>query len=239
MSTTNKETMSLAAKLAKIGKEIGTIKKDGRNTQQNYNYIEYGVVAGKIRELFDTYGIIIKPEVLDYEKEEVQNKFGNKGYHYVLKMHFTLINADDKEDSQSANWLGEAIDYGDKGVNKAETSGVKYFIMRLFNVSEKGEKEADEGSPEMVATKPAPQTEHKPQYQGHSDGRLDFDTIKAYLETLHTVEEVEAAKQKCLEKYPKMTEKQRNAVIRIFAERIDQIEYPEGVSKGWQEATKA
>ena len=233
MSTTN-EKMSLAAKLARIGKEIGAIKKDGRNTQQNYDYIEYGVVAGKIRELFDTYGIIIKPEVLDYECDEVENKYGNKGYHYVLKMHFTLINADDKEDIQKANWLGEAIDYGDKGINKAETSGVKYFLMRLFNVSEKGEKEADAASPEPIVRK-QPQQTH---YQGHADGRLDFDSLKSWLEKIDTVEEVKAAKVKCLEKYPKMTEKQRNAVDRIFATRIDYLENPDGVSSGWQEATK-
>lgn len=94
-----KEKLSLAAKLARIGNEIGTVKKGGRNSQQNYDYIEYSVVAGKIRELFDKYGLIIMPEVIDYEKEEVENKYGTKGYHYTLKMKFTLVNADDKEDT--------------------------------------------------------------------------------------------------------------------------------------------
>lgn len=223
------EKRSLAAKLAKIGKEIGAIKKDGRNTQQNYDYIEYSVVAGRIRELFDEYGVIIIPEVTDYDIEEVENKYGNKGYHYTLSMKFTLINADDKDDVRVANWLSEAIDYGDKAVNKAETAGVKYFLMRLFNISEKGEKEADAESPSVVSTHTA---QHKS--QGHSDGRLDFDKVKSYLKTLTTVEQVEAAEKATFAKYPKITEKQKNALNRIFVDRKDQI--TEGEPANWHDA---
>lgn len=84
----------------------------------------------------------------------------------------------------------------------------------------------------------APQPQQKQHYQGHADGRLDFDSLKSWLEKIDTVEEVKAAKEKCLEKYPKMTEKQRNAVDRIFATRIDYLENPDGVSSGWQEATR-
>ena len=150
MASNDKPT--LAAKLARIGKEIGTVDKSGRNTQQNYNYIEYGVVAGRIRELFDTYGVIIIPSVDDYQVDEITNKYGNRGYHYTLKMSFKLINGDDANDATTATWLGESADYGDKGINKAETSGTKYFLMRLFNVSEKGEEEADSNSPEIEKT---------------------------------------------------------------------------------------
>lgn len=155
-STDNK--MSLAAKLAAIGKEIGAVDKSGRNTQQNYAYIEYGVVAGKIRELFDKYHIIIVPSVDNVQQDEITNKYGGKGYHYILTMTFVLINGDDNEDREIASWAGEASDYGDKGINKAETAGTKYFLMRLFNVSEKGDEDADKTTPpEMVHTQSASQ----------------------------------------------------------------------------------
>lgn len=150
-----KENKSLAAKLAAIGKEIGAVDKSGKNAQQNYNYIEYGVVAGRIRELFDKYGVIIVPSVENVTQDEITNKYGGKGYHYILHMTFMLINGDDPDDREIASWLGEASDYGDKGVNKAETAGTKYFLMRLFNVSEKGDEDADKTAPEpMSETKP-------------------------------------------------------------------------------------
>lgn len=152
--------MSLAAKIAKIGKEIGTVKKTGKNSQQNYSYIEYAEVAGRIRELFDEYGVIIVPNVDEYSVDVISNSKGGKGYHYNLKMSFTVINADDPEDKIVATWFSESADYGDKGINKAETSGTKYFLMRLFNISEKGEKESDAESPNISETqkfdKPAP-----------------------------------------------------------------------------------
>lgn len=146
---------SLATKLAAIGREIGAVDKSGKNTQQNYAYIEYGVVAGRIRELFDKYHIIIIPNVESVQQDEITNKYGGKGYHYVLTMTFMLINGEDPDDREIASWTGEASDYGDKGINKAETAGTKYFLMRLFNVSEKGEEDADKTTPEaMSETRP-------------------------------------------------------------------------------------
>ena len=76
MSESKTETkMSLAAKLARIGKEIGRVEKSGTNQQQNYNYIEYGMVAGRIRELFDEYGVIIIPSVKEITVDEITNKY--------------------------------------------------------------------------------------------------------------------------------------------------------------------
>lgn len=153
--TTSKDAklMTLASKLAAIGKEIGAVDKSGRNQQQNYNYIEYGVVAGRIRDLFDKHHIIIMPNVDNIQQDEVTTRSGSKGYHYILQMSFILINGDDPEDREVATWAGEALDYGDKGINKAETAGTKYFLMRLFNISEKAEDNDANSSEELASTK--------------------------------------------------------------------------------------
>ena len=148
--------LSLGAKLARIGKEIGKVDKTGKNQQQRYDYIEYGVVAGRIRELFDEYRVIIIPSVVEYSQDNITTRNGGVGYHYTLKMRFQIINGDDPQDTISADWMGESADYGDKGINKAETSGTKYFLMRLFNVSEKGEEEADAKTPKFDKSEPNP-----------------------------------------------------------------------------------
>ena len=94
--------------------------------------------------------------------------------------------------------------------------------------------EDDDGAGAGAATPARPQNQT---YQGHADGRLDFDSLKSWLETMNTVDEVNAAKAKCIEKYPKMTEKQRNAVNRIFATKLDHLENP-GEPDGWHEAVR-
>lgn len=93
----------------------------------------------------------------------------------------------------------------------------------------------DDDAASVGPKKPAQQSQN---YQGHADGRLDFDVLRSWLEKMDNVDEVRAAKEKCLEKYPKMTEKQRNSINRIFADRIDAIENP-GEPNGWHEAIKA
>lgn len=187
MTQETKKAMALASKLAAIGKEIGAVDKSGKNTQQNYEYIEYGVVAGRIRELFDKYHIVIVPSVENINQDEVSNKYGGKGYHYLLEMSFTIVNGDDMEDKMVSKWVGEATDYGDKGINKAETAGTKYFLMRLFNVSEKGEVEADSENPA-----PMTETRRKAVSNGFS-GRYtsaDIDEAKTKLAMAKDIDEL-------------------------------------------------
>lgn len=177
--------LSLASKLARIASELGAIQKDGTNKQQNYNFIEYAAVAGKIRDLLDKYQVIILPEVVEYEKEPASN---GKGCHYLLKMIFTIINGEKPEEVYVKNWLSESADYGDKGVNKAETAGTKYFLMRLFQISEKGD-DPDNDSPE-VDTQPKKRIDFK-----------DFDKRIREAETADEVRKIYATIPKGLQKF--------------------------------------
>lgn len=143
------EKLNLAAKIAKISNEIGKIAKSGRNSEQGYAFIEYSVVAAEIRAKQAEVGVAIVPQIEEYTADKVATAKGRIGFHYLLNMTFEVINTDNPEDKIQVKWVGEATDYGDKGVNKAITSAVKYFIMRLYNISEKGEKEADADTPEI------------------------------------------------------------------------------------------
>lgn len=166
---------TLAAKIAAISKDLGAIKKGGHNKEQKYDFIEYAAVSGKIRELLDKHGVAIVPTVTDYERDQVTSSYGKVGYHYTLKMKFTVINADDQQDRIESEWLGESTDYGDKGVNKAETSGTKYFYMRLFNISEKGDSDNETDSQDNSSEESKP-VEKKKEYK--TDPRLDFNAIR-------------------------------------------------------------
>lgn len=145
--------LSLASKLAKIANEIGAVKKGGRNSQQGYAFIEYAEIAGRIRELLDKYQVIILPEVEDYSVDKITNRSGGAGFHYIIKMNFKIVNGENNEDCYERKWLAEGADYGDKGINKTETAATKYFLMRLFQISEKGD-DVDSETPDIqTATK--------------------------------------------------------------------------------------
>lgn len=168
------EAKNLSAKIAAIAKEIGAIAKDGKNEQQGYAFIEYAQVAAKARELQAKHGIAIVPTIKSYESTEVRNKYGNIGYHYLIKLNFTVVNVDDQNDQIVVDWIGEATDFGDKGINKAITSGAKYFMMRLYNISEKGEKEADNITPDPIVDKTSAP---KPASKSHSKRKVDWEKV--------------------------------------------------------------
>lgn len=182
-----KDTKSLTARIAAISKELGAIAKSGHNKEQGYDFIEYAQVSGKMRELFDKHGIAIYPHVEQIiQADTVESKYGKTGYHLIIQMRFLIINADDTSDQIERSWMGEATDYGDKAINKAETSGVKYFYMRLFNISEKGDKDNDpDGQDNSSKAKGEPA-------KTYPKGNIDFQALR---DECAIIDDVESLKE--------------------------------------------
>lgn len=74
---------------------------------------------------------------------------GSSGVSTVCHFEFTVVNADKPDDRFVVKWQGEAADYGDKATNKAATAAVKYYLMRQFNISSKGDEDPDSQTPEV------------------------------------------------------------------------------------------
>ncbi len=150
--------MNIYQKIAAITGEVGAIAKGGQNKEQGYAFIEYAAVAGELRQLFAKYGVVIipnMPPVAEQHRNEFTTKNGKGGVALLIDFKFDIVNADAPEDRFNVGWTGEAVDYGDKATNKAATAALKYYLMRQFNISEKGEQEADNQTPERPAYEPA------------------------------------------------------------------------------------
>lgn len=148
--------LNIYQKIAAITGEIGAIQKAGRNKDQGYQFIEYAAVAGELRKLFAKYNVVIVPRMersKHQERETLRSAKGSVGYHILIDFHFTVINGDNPDDKFTVPWTGEATEWGDKGTNKAATSALKYYLMRQFNISEKGD-DPDGVSPEQLDVQP-------------------------------------------------------------------------------------
>ena len=146
--------LNIYQKLARITGEVGAIKKAGTNKEQGYGFIEYAAVAGELRGLFSKYGVIVVPRMQQGTKQsrsQVTSARGAMGNYVLIDMYFTVVNADKPDDKFTVGWTGEALDYGDKSTNKAATSALKYYLMRQFNISEKGD-DNDEHTPDEIKT---------------------------------------------------------------------------------------
>lgn len=150
------QQLNLYQKLAKITGEIGVIAKDGNNQQQKYKYIEYETIAGKFRELFSKYNVVLIPSMVEQERTNITTARGASGVSTVCHFEFTVVNADKPDDRFVVKWQGEAADYGDKATNKAATAAVKYYLMRQFNISSKGDEDPDSQTPEVAQKQQKP-----------------------------------------------------------------------------------
>jgi hypothetical protein len=129
--------LNLYQKLAKVMADVGSVEKTGHNAFHKYAFIEQGVLMAKLRPLLAEAGIVILPEItsVQYRKE---------GTVAQCAMAFTLVNADNPEERIGPlAWAAEGEDKGDKAVNKAGTSGHKYFLLKLFLVSDKDDPDAE------------------------------------------------------------------------------------------------
>lgn len=138
------ETKNLYQKLLAITEEIGKITKTGRNTTQGYNFIEQAQVVAEVRVQLAKHGVMIIPETTDRRMTTFTNAKGTTMIHANVTSRYTLVNADNPEDRMICDWdAGEALDTSDKATNKATTASHKYFLMKLFNISDKDDPDSE------------------------------------------------------------------------------------------------
>ena len=132
---------TLYQKIGAIMAEIGRMEKTGEGKGLPYKFIEYAVLAAKVRELFKAHGIVMLCAINDCV-QTTQPTANGTTLHTIVHAAFTLVDTATGE-TLSQSWYGEANDNGDKGVNKAGTAATKYFLMKLFLVSDKDDPDAE------------------------------------------------------------------------------------------------
>lgn len=164
------ETMNLYQKINAISNDLGVIEKSGKNTMQNYNFMEQAEIMAKIRPLLEKHGLAIIPETIERRvfEREVTRSNGKQGIdtHVQTNHKYTIVNTDKPDERIECLWDGgEAIDSGDKATNKAITASQKYFYIKLFHISDKEDPDLDSPSEankaEAKPVKPVVKTDNK------------------------------------------------------------------------------
>lgn len=132
--------------IANVMKETKAIAKGEKNTQQNFMFRGIDAVMNELHGLFASNGVFILPEVMEYNVTEKITKGGSILYYTRAKVryHFT---AEDASEVCTIN-VGEAMDSGDKGMNKAMSAALKYALMQMLLIPTKETKDPDVNSPE-------------------------------------------------------------------------------------------
>ena len=123
-----------------IGK-IGAIGKDKKNAQQGFMYRGIDQVYNALNPVMAELGIFFCPEVLDQKREERTTKNGTALTYTILTMKYTAYAPDGSNISMTV--VGEGMDSGDKGSNKAMSVAMKYAMFQLFCIPTEEMKDPD------------------------------------------------------------------------------------------------
>lgn len=142
---TNVVAPLIYGKIAAIMKETKAIAKCEKNQQQNFMFRGIDSVMNELHALFANNGVFILPETLEYNVSEKVTPKGTILYFTRAKIKFHFV-AEDASEVCTIN-VGEAMDSGDKGMNKAMSIALKYSLMQMLLIPTKEDKDPDAVTP--------------------------------------------------------------------------------------------
>jgi len=138
-----------------IGK-IGAIGKDSVATNFSgktmYKFRGIDAVYNAINPVMAELGLFIIPEILDIRREERLSENKKTLIYSILTVKYTLFAPDGS--SVSGTTVGEAMDSGDKSMNKAMSAALKYFIFQTFVIPTEEMKDPDAEVHDLAPVQP-------------------------------------------------------------------------------------
>lgn len=113
-----------------VMKDVGAIGKDRKNQQQSFMYRGVDDVMNALNPAFIEHKVFMTPQVIDHHREDRMSAQNKPLIYSVCTMKYTVY-ADDGSYVEVVT-MGEAMDSGDKSMNKAMATAFKYACFQLF-----------------------------------------------------------------------------------------------------------
>jgi hypothetical protein len=196
-SLENKEFLELNSKLQKkkngLRKKLaekGIMKKDRKNTYDNYTYFSEAGYKELFTNLFSDNGLELTPTV---KLNEIIEGTANMSFGRRVTIEFKLTDIETGF-YETTEFIGEAFDRGDKAIYKAYTGALKYYFATAFNVATGDDVETESPDGGKIKNEP-PKAEDLERLKEEMKKKGVFE--KQILKTYH-VEKMEDLKQQHL-----------------------------------------
>lgn len=140
------EGQLIYGKMASILRETKAITKSEKNQQQGFKFRGIDNVMNELHELFAKNEVFILQEVQGFTTENRPTKSGGTNTFTRATVKFRYITTDGSC-VETVN-VGEAMDSGDKGMNKAMSVALKYSLLQMFLIPTEDPKDTDATIPE-------------------------------------------------------------------------------------------
>lgn len=147
--------------------DVGVVKKKDENTYDHYKYRGIDAVMNALQPAMIKNHIFVIPEVIDQKREDRVSRKGEPMIYSVTTVKYKFI-ADDGS-YVTAVVIGEAMDRGDKSMNKAMSAAFKYACFQTFCIPTEEMLDSEKDSPE-----PEPTEEQKEKIPMASEKQINF-----------------------------------------------------------------
>lgn len=118
------ELMSLAMA------DVQSVGKEGRNTQQNYNFRGIDAVINAVGPVFRKHGIVCVPHSVESHYRDVRTSQDKPSRECTLKVGYRFYGP--SGDFIDAEVPGESMDFGDKGAPKAMSVAYRILLLQAL-----------------------------------------------------------------------------------------------------------
>lgn len=156
----------LHAKLAEVMAEVGRVPKRGRNEFHKYWYATEADIVEAVRGALSSRGVSLIPSITEVLRE---------GTLTTVLMEFQFADGATGETS-THKWAGTGDDKGDKGLYKAMTGALKYFLLKTFLMPTGDDPEADESTDKRAHGERKPKAKQCLRCSANAEPNSDYCT---------------------------------------------------------------
>lgn len=179
---------SLTTRMLAVASAIGAVEATGTNKHFHYAFLEEAVVVAEVRKHLNEHRVLFRAAI-----DRVESRVVGDSLHTLVYMTLSFINADNPEDRMDQPWVGEALDKGDKGLAKAITSAVKYFLIKFLLIPKQGDDPEHDATTDERGVKPAappkPTSPGAPHRSAQEDGQRE-QARQTFYSVLRTARQV-------------------------------------------------
>jgi hypothetical protein len=124
-------TPGIVAALSRVMEDVGAVRKGDRNTHQNFNFRGIDAVVNAVSPALRKHGVIVTPQVMDYQYETVQVGNPPKNMASVRVMVRYTFHASDGS-SIETTVPAESFDSGDKATAKAMSVAFRTALLQTL-----------------------------------------------------------------------------------------------------------
>jgi len=192
--------IGLYAKLAQVTGEIGAIEAHGFHDFLKTRYVTEADILEAVREKLAARNVVMLPSVTTIaEREAKVGKDKKDTIITTVRVIFTFCDGDTGE-SHSCEWAGSGEDPGDKGLSKAYTQALRYFLMKAFLVTADAEgaaKPPAAGTPRADGQAPINEEQYRGIVDAFKAAGMSETELHDILDTYEVPREVEGEMLAC------------------------------------------